>query len=60
VGMKITAWDYPEGESLNELIDKVELHPITALSSLSEEKKRLFLEQGIVFCKNLNDCPKSS
>ena len=55
VGMKVTAWDYPEGESLNEMIDKSGLHPVTAINSLSDEKKRLLIDQGVVFCKDL-DC----
>lgn len=58
VGMKVMAWDYPEGESLNDIIDKSGLHPITSLISLSEEEKRILLGNGRVFCKDLASCPK--
>lgn len=53
VGMKVTAWDYPEEESLNEMIDNSGLYPVTAMTSLSEKKKKEFLDQGIVFCRDL-------
>ncbi|PIQ69882.1 ATPase, partial [Candidatus Shapirobacteria bacterium CG11_big_fil_rev_8_21_14_0_20_40_12] len=58
VGMRVTAWDYPQGEGLNELIDKSGLHPVTSLTSLSEQKKRELIERGIVFCKDLVSCQK--
>lgn len=54
VGMKVTAWDYPEGESLNEMVDKSGLYPITASIKLSEVQKRDLIEKGIVFCKDFN------
>lgn len=53
VGMKVTAWDYPEGESLNELIDKEGLHPVTALTDISEEEKRFLLDNGTIFVKDI-------
>lgn len=53
VGMKVTAWDYPEKGSLNELIDKSKLYPVTALTSISSRQKQSLLEKGIVFCKDL-------
>lgn len=53
VKMNVTAWEYPEGESLNDLVDKSGLYPITALPDLSEEEKKSLLERGIVFCKDL-------
>ncbi len=50
MGMKMTAWDYPAGESLRELIDKSQLHPITASTILSPQQKQALLEKGVVFC----------
>jgi len=58
IGMRVTAWDYPQGESLNELIDRSGLHPITSLNSLTSEKKKGLIERGIVFCKDLVSCQK--
>lgn len=56
IGMRVTAWDYPQGESLNELIDRSGLHPITSLNSLASEKKKELIERGIIFCKDLASC----
>ena len=53
VGMKITAWDYPEGDGLRKLVDESGLYPITSLTSLSLKKKRALIEKGIVFCKDI-------
>jgi len=52
VGMRVTAWDYPVGESLNEMIDESGLYPTTAITSLSEKRKRELLEKGIVFSRD--------
>lgn len=57
VGMRITSWDYPPGESLREMIDKSGLHPITASTSLSSKQKQEFIEKGIVFYRDYS--PKS-
>jgi hypothetical protein len=53
VGMKVTAWDYPEGEGLNEMIDKSGLYPVTASTRLSEKEKKQLVEKGIVFIKDI-------
>lgn len=53
VGMRVTAWDYPDGESLNELIDKDELYPITALTNISQEEKQFLLDNGTIFVKDI-------
>jgi len=52
IGMKVTGWDYPEGESLNEMIDKSGLYPITASTVLSDEQKRDLIDKGTIFCKD--------
>ncbi|HUW24861.1 MAG TPA: ATP cone domain-containing protein [Patescibacteria group bacterium] len=50
VGMRVTSWDYPEEESLRKMIDKSQLHPITASTILSTQQKQALLEKGVVFC----------
>ncbi|MEM1928967.1 MAG: restriction endonuclease [Thermofilaceae archaeon] len=56
VGMRVIAWHYPE-EGLEVLIERYGLYPITVLSTLSEEQKRVLLRSGIV---TLNDLAKLS
>lgn len=57
-GVKVLSWDYPEGESLRDLIEKYKLYPITQLSSLSFSEKQALLEKDIVLisqiCSNPN------
>ena len=53
MGMKIIGWDYPEGGSLRELVEKFSLHPITTLTSLSLQSKQQLLENGVVLCSDL-------
>jgi hypothetical protein len=53
VGLKLLSWDYPENNGLKDLISHVHLHPITSLSTLSNQKKKLLLEQNVVFCKQI-------
>lgn len=53
VGMRLTGWGYPIGESLAEMIDAQKLHPITALTSLSHHQKRQLIAQGLILCKDI-------
>lgn len=59
VEMKILSWNYPENESLRDLIEKSRLHPITVLSSLSSSQRQKLLDQDIVLCKDIYENPKS-
>jgi HJR/Mrr/RecB family endonuclease len=52
-GMKIIGWNYPETESLRDLVEKAKLYPITALQSLSQSQKQLLLLHGTVLCKSI-------
>lgn len=53
VGMKAIGWSYPPNGSLQNLIEKAGLHPLTCLTTLSSTHKRLFLNKGLVFCKEI-------
>lgn len=51
----LVGWDYPEKHNLQQMIENTGVHPLTALSTLSEnEKKRLF-EAGHVLCRSVRD-----
>lgn len=56
-GLKLVGWDYPQGGSLNEQIEKLGLYPLTCLTTLSKTEKTRLLEQQIVLCKEINDHP---
>ena len=53
IGLKLLSWNYPRNESLPELIDRLGVHPITALTSLSSREKHLFMQKGFVLCKDV-------
>lgn len=53
--LKVISWNYPEGEGLRDLIEKSKLHPITVLSTLSQNQKQNLLNNHIILCKNISD-----
>ncbi len=52
VGMKMLSWSYPDEGNIAQLIDQLGLHPVTALTSLSNKQKRSLLQEGVVLCKD--------
>ena len=53
VGLKIISWRYPKNESLECLIEKKGLYPITILSSLTRHTKEKLAEKGLMLAKDL-------
>jgi hypothetical protein len=56
-GLKLMAWDYPDGNGLKELIDRLKVYPITVLHHLTKIQKQRLLDQDIVTCTQLLDEP---
>ncbi|RMA56774.1 restriction endonuclease [Ulvibacter antarcticus] len=57
VGLLLASWDYPMGNGLKDRIDKLGLHPLTALTTLTKAEKTMLLDKGIVLCKELHENP---
>ena len=57
--MKVIAWDYPENGSFRDLIEKYKLHPITMLTSLSQNQKQLLAGNHVVLAKDVCKNPSS-
>lgn len=53
VGLKMVSWDYPKGESLQDLISNSGLYPITCLNTITKTEKQQLLLKDIVLCKQL-------
>ncbi len=53
MGIKITSWEYPEGESLRDLIEKKKLYPLTVLRSLDHDVNWKLSDAGIFLTKDL-------
>ncbi len=57
--MTILSWNYPENESLRDIVEKSGLIPITALTTLAQNQKIKLMEQGIVLSKQIAQNPNS-
>ncbi len=53
-GLHLMAWDYPNGKSLKELIEKYKIYPITILQNLTKHEKQKLMDDGIVTCAQLH------
>lgn len=53
--IKITAWRYPEGESLQNLIEQKKLYPITILTSLNPSLVKILIEKDLVLVSDLKN-----
>jgi hypothetical protein len=53
IGLKLLSWDYPKRDGLKDLIARVNLHPITCLSTLSKAEKQQLLEENVIFAMQI-------
>ncbi|WP_010663934.1 restriction endonuclease [Marinilabilia salmonicolor] len=53
-GLNLMSWDYPEKDSLKELVEKFHAFPVTTLTQLTKAHKQHLLNKGIVLCSELN------
>jgi hypothetical protein len=49
--LTILGWDYPRDRGLLAMIEEAKVHPLTALTTLSEGEKRHLLDARIVLCQ---------
>ncbi|MCL5435451.1 MAG: restriction endonuclease [Patescibacteria group bacterium] len=57
--VKIISWSYPEKEGLRDLIEKFNLHPMTVLTTLSNNQKQQLLENHVVLCREILEQPSA-
>lgn len=57
VGMQAIGWSYPAAESLERRIDRLGLHPLTCLTTLSRSHKQRLLDMGLVLSKEVAETP---
>ncbi len=53
VNIHLIAWGYPRNNSIDYLIKKYKLYPITVLHSLSSREKKLLIDSNIIICGDL-------
>jgi len=51
--LKFIGWNYPYNNNLHNLIERYELIPLTALTTLTTSEKGTFLLKGIILSKDL-------
>ena len=49
----LTGWKFPSDESIEKLLEKKNLYPITVLRNVSRSEKQAFINAGFVFCRDL-------
>jgi hypothetical protein len=57
--MTAIGWSYPEGNSLEHLVDQFNLHPLTCLTTLNDTQKQHLLNQGAILCKEIVNDPNT-
>lgn len=53
--LNLVGWNYPYGRTLHNMIEKSELIPITALTTLTSGEKNMLLSKGYVVSKRLTE-----
>lgn len=51
--LTLLGWDYPHGRGLQALIEEGKVHPLTCLTTLSENEKHRLLDRKVVLCKSV-------
>jgi len=52
-GLILLSWDYPKNNGISENIDHYGLYPITTLTSLTKNEKKLLIENDIILTQEL-------
>ncbi len=52
-GMKLIGWSYPASGSLQDLIERSGLHPVTCLTTLSRNQKETLLSSNLILCQDI-------
>lgn len=51
--LTLLGWDYPQNRGLLEMIEEARVHPLTALTTLTDSEKRRLMDNRIVLCKEV-------
>lgn len=53
--LTLLGWDYPHNRGLLHMIEEARVHPLTALTTLSDSEKHRLLENNYVLCKSVQN-----
>ncbi len=51
--LRLLGWDYPRNRGLLDMIEEARVHPLTALTTLTDSEKHRLMENNIVLCRNV-------
>jgi hypothetical protein len=52
-GLKVIGWNYPKEGNLQDMVLRSGVHPISILTTLSQKRKKILFDMGVVLCKDL-------
>jgi len=58
VGLKLLSWDLPKKRGIKDLVEFLNLYPVTCLSSLTKKEKNQLIEHDIIFCSQIREDSK--
>lgn len=53
VGLYTVSWSHPSSGNLNDLIEESGIQPLTSLTTLSKQDKRVLMDRDVVLCRSL-------
>jgi len=53
--LNMLGWNYPISHNLHDLIEKMDLTPLTVLTTITQNEKKMFLANKVVMAKQLGD-----
>lgn len=56
--LHLLGWDYPYGNGLKDIIERLKIYPITILGQLTKNEKQKLLNQGFVTCLQILNNPE--
>jgi hypothetical protein len=57
-GIHLVGWNFPLHKGLNQVVDFLKLYPITCLTTITDDEKRVLLDKNIVLVEEILDKSK--
>lgn len=52
-GVTLLSWTFPEDGNLHDLIEDTKSHPVTCLSALDTNQKKMLIDKNVILCRQL-------
>lgn len=54
-GLRLVGWNFPVRDNLHDMIEDVAMHPVTSLSALNLNDKKILIDAGVVLCRDVRN-----